>query len=156
MGIKLRPTQEFGIPTEPYQFPVQLRAWVTIRALFDRASPLRSSHMRDPVGSQLGFASESFTYELAHAAGADAIAFRLAYLQDPRAIAAIGACAASFRWQERVAGSIRAAAPVVTAADSPTPSAIRPSWRWQLRSKSTAPPVVSVRAAGPSRTIAAR
>jgi len=114
MDMKLSPTQEFGIPTEPYQFPAQLRAWETIPALFDRASPLRSSHLRDPVGPQLGFASESFIDELAHAAGADAVAFRLAHLQDPRAIAAIGACAASFRWQARIAGSLRVADPVVT------------------------------------------
>ena len=114
MGMKLTPTQEFGVPTEPYQFPAQLRAWETIPALFDRASPLRSSHLRDPVGPQLGFASESFIDELAHAAGADAVAFRLAHLRDPRAIAVIRACADRFGWQPRVAGSQRAADPVVT------------------------------------------
>jgi nicotinate dehydrogenase subunit B len=114
MGMKLSPTQEFGIPTEPYQFLAQLRAWETIPALFDRASPLRSAHLRDPVGPQLGFASESFIDELAHAAGADAVAFRLAHLQDPRAIAAIRACADRFGWQPRIAGSLRVADPVVT------------------------------------------
>ncbi len=104
MGMALAPTQEFGIPTEPYQFPAQLRAWETIPPLFDRASPLRSSHLRDPVGPQLGFASESFIDELAHAAGADAVAFRLAHLRDPRAIAVIRACADRFGWQPRIAG----------------------------------------------------
>ncbi len=114
MGMKLTPTQEFGIPTEPYQFPAQLRAWETIPALFDRASPLRSSHLRDPVGPQLGFASESFIDELAHAAGADAVAFRLAHLRDARAIAAIRACADRFGWQPRIAASSRTAAAVAT------------------------------------------
>jgi nicotinate dehydrogenase subunit B len=114
MGMKLTPTQEFGVPTEPYQFPAQVRAWETIPALFDRASPLRSSHLRDPVGPQLGFASESFIDELAHAAGADAVAFRLAHLRDARAIAAIRACADRFGWQPRVAASQRVADPVVT------------------------------------------
>jgi nicotinate dehydrogenase subunit B len=113
MDMKLSPTQEFGIPTEPYQFPAQLRAWETIPALFDRASPLRSSHLRDPVGPQLGFASESFIDELAHAAGADAVAFRLAHLQDPRAIAAIGACAASFGGRPASPACLRVADPVV-------------------------------------------
>jgi len=115
MGMKLTPTQEFGVPTEPYQFPTQLRAWETIPPLFDRASPLRSSHLRDPVGPQLGFASESFIDELAHAAGADPVAFRLAHLTDPRAIAAIKACADRCEWQPHVAGARRVADPRVTA-----------------------------------------
>jgi CO/xanthine dehydrogenase Mo-binding subunit len=86
--------------------------------LFDRASPLRSSHLRDPVGPQLGFASESFIDELAHAAGADAVAFRLAHLRDPRAIAVIKACADRFGWQPRIAGSSHVAAPVGSGAGS--------------------------------------
>jgi CO/xanthine dehydrogenase Mo-binding subunit len=114
LGMKVTPTQEFGIPTEPYRFPAQLRAWETIPALFERASPLRTSHLRDPVGPQLGFASESFIDELAHAAGVDPVAFRLAHLQDARAIAAINACAARFGWQPRVAGSLRVGEPVAT------------------------------------------
>ncbi|HEX4259569.1 MAG TPA: molybdopterin cofactor-binding domain-containing protein [Acetobacteraceae bacterium] len=114
MGMKLTPTQAFGIPTEPYQFPAQLRAWETIPALFDRASPLRSSHLRDPVGPQLGFASESFIDELAHAVGADAVAFRLKHLRDPRAIAAIRACADRFGWEPRIAASSRTPAAVAT------------------------------------------
>ncbi len=114
MGVKLAPIQEFGIPTEPYQFSAQLRAWETIPPLFDRASPLRSAHLRDPVGPQLGFASESFIDELAHAAGADAVAFRLAHLQDPRAIAVIRACAERSGWQPRVAGGSPGAGPVTT------------------------------------------
>lgn len=114
MGMTLSPTQEFGVPTEPYQFPAQLRAWETIPALFDRASPLRSSHLRDPVGPQLGFASESFIDELALAAEKDAVAFRLTYLRDPRAIAAITACADHFGWQPRIAASSRAATAVTT------------------------------------------
>jgi nicotinate dehydrogenase subunit B len=114
MGMALTPTQEFGVPTEPYQFPAQLRAWETIPALFDRASPLRSSHLRDPVGPQLGFASESFIDELAHAAGKDTVAFRLTHLRDPRAIAAITACADHFGWQPRIAASSRAATAVTT------------------------------------------
>jgi nicotinate dehydrogenase subunit B len=117
MGMTLTPTQEFGIPTEPYQFPAQLRAWETIPPLFGRASPLRSSHLRDPVGPQLGFASESFIDELADAAGADAVAFRLTHRRDPRAIAVIRACADRFGWQPRIAGSGHAA-PVGSGAGS--------------------------------------
>ena len=114
LGVALKPTQAFGIPTEPYQFPAQLRAWETIPPLLDRASPLRSAHLRDPVGPQLGFASELFIDELAHAAGSDPVAFRLAHLTDKRAIAAIIACAARFGWQTRVAGAAMRAGPVAT------------------------------------------
>jgi hypothetical protein len=32
----------------------------TIPPLLDRASPLRSAHLRDPVGPQIHFASKSF------------------------------------------------------------------------------------------------
>jgi CO/xanthine dehydrogenase Mo-binding subunit len=114
MGMALTPTQQFGIPTEPYRFPAQTRSWETIPPLSDRASPLRTSHLRDPVGPQLGFASECFIDELAHATGADAVAFRLDYLQDRRAIAAIAACAERFGWQPRIAASQRSAGTVCT------------------------------------------
>jgi CO/xanthine dehydrogenase Mo-binding subunit len=114
LGVALKPTQEFGIPTEPYQFPAQRRAWETIPPLLDRASPLRSAHLRDPVGPQLGFASESFIDELAHVAGTDPVAFRLAHLTDKRAVAAISACAERFGWQPRVAGTGLGTGPRVT------------------------------------------
>ena len=42
-------------------------AWETIPPLLDRASPLRTSHLRDPVGPQIHFASESFMDEVAAA-----------------------------------------------------------------------------------------
>ena len=40
-------------------------------SLLDRASPLRSSHLRDPVGPQIHFASESFMDEVASSIGID-------------------------------------------------------------------------------------
>jgi hypothetical protein len=51
--------------------------------LLDRASPLRTAHLRDPVGPQIEFASETFIDELAAAIGADPVAFRLRYLKEP-------------------------------------------------------------------------
>ena len=158
MGMALTPTQEFGVPTEPYQFPAQLRAWETIPALFDRASPLRSSHLRDPVGPQLGFASESFIDELAHAAGKDTVAFRpLTHLTvDPRAIAAITACADHFGWRPRIAASAAAQQLLSPrAAGSPMPSAAKPSSLLPLRSKSMALPGRGGHAAGRLPMIAA-
>ena len=54
-----------------------------------RASPLRTSHLRDPGGPQVHFAVESFMDELAFSLGQDPIEFRLKYVKDPRDIAVI-------------------------------------------------------------------
>jgi CO/xanthine dehydrogenase Mo-binding subunit len=113
MGVALKSIPAFGVPAEPYMFPAQLRAWETIAPLLDRASPLRSAHLRDPVGPQISFAAESFIDELAHATGSDPVAFRLAYLENARGIAVIRACADKFGWQPRVAASARSGESVV-------------------------------------------
>ena len=57
----------FGVPAESYEFANKRMAWETIPPLLDRASPLRTSHLRDPVGPQIHFASESFMDEVAAA-----------------------------------------------------------------------------------------
>ena len=93
--------QAFGAPTETYIFEHQVRAWETVAPLVQNASPLRTSHLRDPVGPQINFASESFIDELAAAAGIDPVAFRLGYLTDARAVAVIKAAAEKFGWQAR-------------------------------------------------------
>jgi nicotinate dehydrogenase subunit B len=36
-----------------YEFANKRLAWETIPPLLDRASPLRSAHLRDPVGPQI-------------------------------------------------------------------------------------------------------
>src|SRR5207302_8865673 len=76
-------------------------AWETIPPLLDRGSPLRSSHLRDPVGPQVHFASESFMDEVAAALNTDPIAFRLKHLKAPRDIAVIKAAAEKAGWQTR-------------------------------------------------------
>jgi len=103
MGLKLSPTDSFGIPDEAYDIPNRLMAWETIAPFLDRASPLRTSHLRDPVGPQIHFASESFIDELAHAANADPVAFRLQHLKG-RDAAAVKAAAEKFGWDPRVSG----------------------------------------------------
>ncbi len=105
MGMPLAPKQEFDLPAEGYDFPNQKLGWETVPALLARASPLRSSHLRDPVGPQINFASESFIDELAVASQTDPVAFRLRYLKDPRGIVVIKAVAERAGWQPRLAAS---------------------------------------------------
>jgi nicotinate dehydrogenase subunit B len=88
-------------PAESYEFANKRTAWETIPPLLDRASPLRSSHLRDPVGPQIHFASESFMDEVAAALNQDPIAFRLAHIKDPRDVAVIKAAAEKFGWETR-------------------------------------------------------
>ena len=100
-GVALKSGDGFGVPAESYAFENKRLAWETIAPLLDRASPLRSSHLRDPVGPQIHFASESFMDEVAAAVGADAIEFRTRYLKDPRDIAVIKAAAERAKWETR-------------------------------------------------------
>src|SRR5574337_1273932 len=58
-GVALKSGDGFGAPQESYGFDNKRLAWETVPPLLDRSSPLRSSHLRDPVGPQIHFASES-------------------------------------------------------------------------------------------------
>lgn len=103
LGLGQHPVQVFGYPNETYTFPAQLLAWETVAPLVKNASPLRTAQLRDPVGPQINFASESFIDELAAAANADPVEFRLRHLSDKRAIDVINAAAKQFAWQSRPA-----------------------------------------------------
>jgi CO/xanthine dehydrogenase Mo-binding subunit len=100
-GLPLKSLQGFGVPAESYGFSNKRLAWETIAPLLDRASPLRTAHLRDPVGPQIQFASESFIDEIAAAVGADPVAFRLRYLTAPRDIAVVKAAAERAKWEPR-------------------------------------------------------
>jgi len=101
LGVALKSGDGFGFPGDSYGFANKRVAWETIAPLLDRASPLRSAHMRDPVGPQIHFASESFIDEVAAALKVDPVAFRLRYARDPRDIAVIRAAAEKAGWQSR-------------------------------------------------------
>jgi CO/xanthine dehydrogenase Mo-binding subunit len=77
-----------------YEFPNQQ----IVRHLIP-AMPLRTSALRTLGAYANVFALESFMDELAAAAGADPVAFRLRHLQDPRGRAVIEMAAARAGWQ---------------------------------------------------------
>src|SRR5207248_9151615 len=97
----------FNLPENAYTFENKRLGWETIAALLPRASPLRTSHMRDPLGPQVTFASESFVDEIAYAVGADPVEFRLKYLKEPRDRAVIQAAAEKAGWKPGRAGTRR-------------------------------------------------
>jgi CO/xanthine dehydrogenase Mo-binding subunit len=101
LGGNLKSGDGFGIPAESYAFTNKRTSWEVIPPLLDRASPLRTSHLRDPVGPQIHFASESFMDEVAATLSMDPIEFRLRYVKDPRDIAVIKAAAEKAGWQTR-------------------------------------------------------
>jgi CO/xanthine dehydrogenase Mo-binding subunit len=101
LGVELKSGDGFGLPGDSYGFANKRTAWETIAPLLDRASPLRTAHMRDPVGPQIHFASESFMDEVAAALNLDPVEFRLRYVRDPRDIAVIKAAAEKANWQTR-------------------------------------------------------
>ena len=98
-GAPLRSGDGFGVPEESYGFANRRSFWQTIAPLLDRGSPLRTSHLRDPIGPQVHFASESFIDELAAELKVDPVAFRLQYVTDPRDIAVIKVAAEKAGWQ---------------------------------------------------------
>jgi nicotinate dehydrogenase subunit B len=101
MGVALKSGDGFGVPAESYAFDNKKLSWETIPPLLDRSSPLRSAHLRDPVGPQIHFASESFIDEVAAAVGADPVEFRLRHIKEPRDVAVIKAAAEKAKWDTR-------------------------------------------------------
>jgi CO/xanthine dehydrogenase Mo-binding subunit len=101
LGVSLKSGDGFGAPAESYEFDNKRLSWETIAPLLDRSSPLRTSHLRDPVGPQIHFASESFIDEVAAALNVDPVEFRLRHVKDARDIALIKAAADKAGWQPR-------------------------------------------------------
>lgn len=102
LGAKLEPKNSFNIPFASYTFANNRVGWETIAPLMERASPLRSTHLRDPYGPPILFGSESFMDELAAATNMDPVDFRLRYLTHPRDKDTVRIAAEKAGWQKRV------------------------------------------------------
>jgi nicotinate dehydrogenase subunit B len=98
-------------PNEMYAIPHRRMSMHVVSLPLAFETPLRTGNLRDPNGPQSTFASESFIDELAAAAKADPIEFRLRLLnaskeedsgmKRARSIAVIKAAAEKFGWDAR-------------------------------------------------------
>src|SRR4029453_9676968 len=98
-------------PSEMYAIPHRRTTQHVVGLPLIWETPLRMGNLRDPNGPQVTFASESFIDELAAAAKADPVDFRLKLLtasttddsgfKRARSIAAIKAAAEKYGWESR-------------------------------------------------------
>ena len=98
-------------PDEMYAIPHRRRTTEVVALPLVWETPLRVGNLRDPNGPQITFAAESFIDELAAAAKADPVEFRLRLLtantdddsgfRRARSIATVKAAAAAYGWDSR-------------------------------------------------------
>jgi CO/xanthine dehydrogenase Mo-binding subunit len=98
-------------PTDMYAIPNRRHAGSVISLPLVWETPLRTGNLRDPDGPQVTFASESFIDELAAAAKADPLAFRVSLIEArqgddagfrrARSLACLKAAAEAFGWDPR-------------------------------------------------------
>ena len=110
-------------PSELYAIPNRRRLAQVVALPLVWESPLRTGNLRDPNGPQITFASESFIDELAAAARADPVEFRLRLLtagktdddqfRRARSIAAVKAVAKAYGWDPRSSPKPRGAGPIL-------------------------------------------
>lgn len=113
MGLPARNGVGFGVPLEAYAFQNKRYAWEVIPDLIKQASPLRTSHLRDPVGLQIHFASEQFIDELAFETNTDPIDFRLKYATSYRDQELLKALQEKSGWENRRAHVLPQKGPIV-------------------------------------------
>jgi len=101
IGSPPKPNNVYGTPSNSYKFPVRHETWEVIAPMLDSGSPLRSSHLRDPLGPEIHFAHESFVDEVAFATKRDPVEFRLAHVSDQRDRDVIKAVSDKVNWQTR-------------------------------------------------------
>jgi CO/xanthine dehydrogenase Mo-binding subunit len=101
LGLPLKPQWTFEIPVASYTFDHGRLGWDIVPPLMDRASPLRTTHVRDPYGPPILFGSESFMDEIAASTDTDPVDFRLRYLTNPRDRDAVRIAAERYGWEKR-------------------------------------------------------
>ena len=111
-------------PSEMYAVPNRRMATHVVGLPLIWETPLRTGNLRDPNGPQSTFASESFIDELAAAAKADPLAFRLKLLhagtgddggfRRARSIAVLNAAAKAYGWDGRSSPKPRGTEDVLT------------------------------------------
>jgi nicotinate dehydrogenase subunit B len=105
---------DWGGAAPAYRFPNLDATAHVLTGFHDVASPLRSTHLRDPEGPATSFAVESFIDELAAAAGVDPLDLRLKHIDEPRAKNALTVAAEKFGWDKRVSPKKNISGDVVT------------------------------------------
>jgi len=100
-----------SLPSSMYAIEHQRMTGQVVSMPLAHETPLRTGNLRDPDGPQVTFASESFIDELAVAANADPVEFRLGLLmasteddsgfKRARSIATVKAAADAFGWDAR-------------------------------------------------------
>jgi nicotinate dehydrogenase subunit B len=113
-----------AMPSEMYAIPNRRMAGHVVSLPLAWETPLRTGNLRDPNGPQSTFAAESFIDELAAAAKADAVEFRLKLLaggsadddgfRRARSIAVVKAAAREFGWETRRSPRPRGTGPILT------------------------------------------
>jgi nicotinate dehydrogenase subunit B len=113
-----------GSPAELYEIPNRRQEGRVVRLPLAFETPLRTGNLRDPNGPQTTFASESFIDELAAAAKADPVEFRIRLLRGTsaddaqfkraRSIAVVEAAAREYGWQPRPSPKPRGTGRVLT------------------------------------------
>jgi nicotinate dehydrogenase subunit B len=113
-----------SIPSDMYVIPNRRFTTHVIPLPLVWETPLRTGNLRDPDGPQVTFASESFIDELAAAAKADPVAFRVKLLSGStsddsgfkrtRSIACLEAAAKAFGWEARPSPRPRESGDILT------------------------------------------
>ena len=117
-------TGSAATPSHMYAIPNQRITAHVVSLPLVWETPLRTGNLRDPNGPQSTFAAESFIDEMAAAAKADPVAFRLKLLtasttddsgfKRARSIAVIKAAAAAYGWDNRPSPKPRGAGEILT------------------------------------------
>jgi nicotinate dehydrogenase subunit B len=97
----------YGKNSAAYAIPALHAVAELVPPLAPHASPLRTTHLRDPEGPGTTFIVESFIDELAVRAGADPLAFRIAHLTDARQVGVLQQASDAFGWQPRSRPAVR-------------------------------------------------